>query len=186
MGDVVNLAARLMCQIKDPDGGVLIDEPTKLACVGFDYEELPPLTLKGMKKPVKAFKPTQSQESLQKTAAQRKIQFEDKDHLSGREDERDVLRNTVQSLHAQKVCRPVAAVRTLTRCNAGWSHSAHGWPRQRQDAARRCAGRHRRVAGHAHPASCDGREAGRQLDEEGQGRQGQEKEEGRILRYACV
>ena len=59
-----------------------------------------------MKKPVLAFKPSLSKESIEKTAAQRKIQFEDQDHLSGREDERDVLKMTVQALAGQKVSCP--------------------------------------------------------------------------------
>lgn len=61
MGDVVNLSARLMtCRSGAP--GVVIDRPTYLACQNsaeavqaFRFEQMEPLKLKGMSKPVQAY-----------------------------------------------------------------------------------------------------------------------------------
>ena len=58
-----------------------------------------------MEKPVLAFKPSHSKEAID-AAAKKKIHFEDLNHMSGREEERDVLEQTVISLNQQRVGAP--------------------------------------------------------------------------------
>lgn len=55
MGDVVNLAARLMQAAK---GGILCDAPTAAAAAGrLDFDELEPIKVKGKKEPIAIFRP---------------------------------------------------------------------------------------------------------------------------------
>lgn len=54
MGDIVNLAARLMQAAKN---GILVDEATASSAESIQFEAQPPLTLKGKAKPVSAYRP---------------------------------------------------------------------------------------------------------------------------------
>merc|ERR1719512_320515 len=58
MGNVVNLAARLMA--KAPEGGLFCDEATQrgLKPLDFEVEPLDPITVKGRTEPVPIFRPT--------------------------------------------------------------------------------------------------------------------------------
>eukprot|EP00055_Hartaetosiga_balthica_P015029 m.86392 g.86392 ORF g.86392 m.86392 type:complete len:1302 (-) comp8758_c0_seq1:118-4023(-) len=87
MGDIVNLAARLMCQLNEP--GVLVDEETYRQCRDsapdrFSFVPLLPLSLKGMDKPVQAY---QVKERKRPASVRKKLVLE----ISGREAERDRL-----------------------------------------------------------------------------------------------
>jgi predicted ATPase/class 3 adenylate cyclase len=88
MGDVVNLAARLMQKAKN---SILVDEPTASMAEHIEFEAHAPLTLKGKARPVSAFRPLayiQEEESSAET------------ELVGRDAEQQQLQQAMSTLHS--------------------------------------------------------------------------------------
>src|SRR5574341_738533 len=86
IGDVVNLAARLMVAAK---GRILCDEATYAATQeDFDYEVLPPITLKGKSRPAAIFRPVSEVQSPLRAQTM----------IIGRVQERAILAEHIQAL----------------------------------------------------------------------------------------